>query len=158
MPEEHDPEKGYIPQDQDAPILHPGVSTEEDGEEPPIASDHSPDSSSHSEHTTDTIVPVPASNAVEVTKTRSRATSVQSHMSVVPRSKRRGLLGRFTIIPEVENPQEYGRRTKWLITFLVALAAVAAPMGSAIFYRKLMMMLRAWNIHYPAYYAFVSYI
>lgn len=54
----------------------------------------------------------------------------------VPRSKRRGLCGRFTIVAEVEEPKHYARRTKWFITFNIALAAVAAPLGSAIVFRK----------------------
>ena len=55
---------------------------------------------------------------------------------VVPRSERRGLLGRFAIIAEVESPHEYKNSTKWMITAIVALAAAAAPMGSGIFYRE----------------------
>ena len=55
----------------------------------------------------------------------------------VPRSKRRGLFGRFSIVAEVEEPKHYSRRIKWYITFVVALAAVAAPMGSAIIFRKM---------------------
>lgn len=70
-------------------------------------------------------------------RSKSNSSSVRSRpMSVIPRSKRRGLLGRFTIIPEVERPIEYKRKQKWLITMFVALAAAAAPMGSAIFYRR----------------------
>lgn len=70
-------------------------------------------------------------------RTKSRASSTRSRaLSLIPRSKRRGLLGRFTIVPEVENPKEYQRRTKWIITALIALAAAAAPMGSAIFLRE----------------------
>ena len=53
----------------------------------------------------------------------------------VPRSKRRGLFGRFTIVAEVEEPKHYPQNIKWGITFAVALAAVAAPMGSAIIFR-----------------------
>lgn len=53
----------------------------------------------------------------------------------VPRSKRRGLFARFTVLAEVEEPKHYGRGTKWLITFIIALAAVAAPLGSAIILR-----------------------
>ena len=55
----------------------------------------------------------------------------------VPHSKRRGLFGRFTIVAEVEEPKHYPRRTKWFITFVIAAAAVAAPLGSAIIFRKL---------------------
>ena len=53
----------------------------------------------------------------------------------VPHSKRRGLFGRFTIVAEVEEPKHYPRRIKWFITFVIALAAVAAPLGSAIIFR-----------------------
>lgn len=53
----------------------------------------------------------------------------------VPRSQRRGLFGRFTILAEVEEPKHYSRRKKWFITFVIALAAVAAPLGSAIIFR-----------------------
>ena len=53
----------------------------------------------------------------------------------VPRSQRRGLFGRFTILAEVEEPRHYSRKAKWYITFIVALAAMAAPLGSAIIFR-----------------------
>ncbi|KAL8940123.1 MAG: hypothetical protein Q9211_002429 [Gyalolechia sp. 1 TL-2023] len=53
----------------------------------------------------------------------------------IPKSRRRGLLGRFTLVAEIEDPQDYARSTKWYITFVVALAAMAAPMGSAIILR-----------------------
>ena len=53
----------------------------------------------------------------------------------VPRSKRRGLFGRFAILAEVEEPKHYPRTIKWYITFVVALAAVAAPLGSTIIFR-----------------------
>ena len=69
-------------------------------------------------------------------RTRSRASSIRSRpLSVVPRSKRRGLFGRFTLIPEIERPYDYKSSTKWTITAAVALATAAAPMGSSIFYR-----------------------
>jgi len=71
-------------------------------------------------------------------KSKSRASSVRSRaLSVVPRSKRRGLLGRLSLIPEVNRPYDYANKTKWTITLIVALAAAAAPLGSAIFFRKL---------------------
>ncbi|KAL8832365.1 MAG: hypothetical protein Q9191_000322 [Dirinaria sp. TL-2023a] len=50
----------------------------------------------------------------------------------VPRSKRRGLFARFALLAEVEEPKHYSQGTKWYITFIVALAAVAAPLGSTI--------------------------
>ena len=55
---------------------------------------------------------------------------------VVSRSSRRGLCGEFTLIPEVENPKAYPRKTKWFITFIVAAAGATAPMGSSIFFRE----------------------
>lgn len=53
----------------------------------------------------------------------------------VPRSKRRGLLGRFALVAEVENPYDYNNKLKWFITFIVAFAAAGAPLGSSIFFR-----------------------
>ncbi|KAL9617781.1 MAG: hypothetical protein Q9160_007435 [Pyrenula sp. 1 TL-2023] len=52
----------------------------------------------------------------------------------VRRSERRGLFGRFTLLAEVEEPKHYSRTTKWFITFVIAVAAAAAPLGSAILY------------------------
>jgi len=65
-----------------------------------------------------------------------RVSTFAKTATVVPRSQRRGLFGRFSIIPEIESPYEYTRKTKWIITAIVALAAAASPMGSGIFYRK----------------------
>lgn len=64
--------------------------------------------------------------------TLSRTTSVLPDAIIVPRSQRRGLFARFALIPEVENPVHYARKTKWFLTFIVAFCAMAAPMGSAI--------------------------
>lgn len=56
---------------------------------------------------------------------------------IVPRAKRRGLLARLAFVPEVERPYDYKSGTKWFITFQVAIAAAAAPIGSAILLREL---------------------
>jgi len=70
------------------------------------------------------------------TRSRSRASSSRSRaLSVVPRNKRRGLFGRFAMLPEVNRPYDYSNRMKWLITLIVALAAAGAPMGAGIFLR-----------------------
>jgi hypothetical protein len=73
--------------------------------------------------------------------TRAQSTAASSTRSrtasIVPRSRRRGLFGRFTVIPEVDRPYDYRNKTKWTITLVVALAAAGAPLGSAIFYRML---------------------
>lgn len=90
----------------------------------------------HTASSGDTIAPVEADGVELPQKSKSRTSSIRSRpLVVVARSKRRGLLGRLTIIPEVENPYDYTRKTKWLITLIVALAAAAAPLGSSIFYR-----------------------
>lgn len=39
------------------------------------------------------------------------------------------------MLSEVEEPKDYPRKTKWTITFIVALAGAAAPMGSGILLR-----------------------
>lgn len=67
------------------------------------------------------------------------APSASSRRSIIkiPRSQRRGLSARFAMIPEVEDPYCYKDSTKWLLTLIIALAAAAAPMGSAIFYPSL---------------------
>ncbi|KAI1140316.1 MFS general substrate transporter [Hypoxylon sp. FL0543] len=71
-------------------------------------------------------------------RTRSQASSVRSRpLSIVPRLKRRGFLAQLTLVPEVERPYEYPNKVKWTITAFIALAACAAPMGSAIFYPAL---------------------
>jgi hypothetical protein len=55
---------------------------------------------------------------------------------LIPRAGRRGLFGRFTLIPEVASPSDYPRATKWLMTSIVALAGATSSTGSSIFYRK----------------------
>lgn len=70
-------------------------------------------------------------------RTRSRASSVRSRpLTIVPKTKRRGLLAKFAIVPEVERPYDYKNSTKWTITAAISLATAAAPMGSSIFYRE----------------------
>jgi len=62
----------------------------------------------------------------------SKVVTVNS--SIVPRSKRRGLFSSLCIIPEIEDPYEYTRMSKKLITLVVAIAGAAAPMASAIIF------------------------
>lgn len=46
------------------------------------------------------------------------------------------LLARLCLLGELETPKVYTRRVKWLITFVVAVAGAAGPMGSARFFPK----------------------
>lgn len=69
-------------------------------------------------------------------RSQSRASSARSRpLVVVPRAQRRGLFARLVLIPEVERPYDYSRKTKWLITLIVAVAAAGGPIGSNIMYR-----------------------
>ncbi|KAH8667161.1 major facilitator superfamily domain-containing protein [Ilyonectria robusta] len=54
--------------------------------------------------------------------------------NTVPDEKHHGFLGWLSLIPEIENPYHYGKKAKWLITGVVAIAAATAPMGASIFY------------------------
>ncbi|OCK77589.1 MFS transporter [Lepidopterella palustris CBS 459.81] len=63
----------------------------------------------------------------------------------IERSKRRGLFASLALIPEVTNPYHYQRRTKWFITVMVAIAAAAAPMGSAIIMPVLIPIAEAFH-------------
>lgn len=77
---------------------------------------------------------------------KSKTSSTKSRTIIkVPRSKRRGLFARFCLTAEVEDPYLLHRGSKWLITLVVALAAVAAPMGSSIFYPSLAEISRDFN-------------
>ncbi|KAI9798728.1 MAG: hypothetical protein M1825_005010 [Sarcosagium campestre] len=79
-----------------------------------------------------------ASEDVEnATKTESTGNELSRSRSTIPRSARRGLFGSLTVVPEVVEPVEYERNVKWFLTFVVAAAAAAAPMGSAIFFPAL---------------------
>ncbi|KAH8685708.1 major facilitator superfamily domain-containing protein [Tricladium varicosporioides] len=129
----HDIEKGdlspiqHVPQDFGGPVEHPGAPTIKDDEDSKTERDQD---SIHSQSS----ISVVEESPIEQQRSKSRGSSNRSRaISVIPRSKRRGLLSRFTLIAEVERPYEYKRSTKWFITFLVALAAAAAPIGSAIF-------------------------
>ena len=91
-------------------------------------------SDTHSTH--DHQVPTHRSRSRAASATQSRAVSstrsVQREAVKVPLAERRGLLARFSVIAEVVEPYHYTRQLKWTITFLVAVAGAAAPMGSSI--------------------------
>jgi len=93
---------------------------------------------SHTHSSSDAIDPIPVGGDEEPPQeSKSRALSTKSHtLSIVPRSQRRGILGKLAIIPEVEKPHDYKNKTKWIITAITACSGTAAPLGSAIFFRK----------------------
>lgn len=71
-----------------------------------------------------------------LSRSHSRASSARSRpLVIVPRKERRGLFAQLTLIPEVERPYDYSRKTKWMITTIVAAAAAGSPLGSNILYR-----------------------
>ncbi|KAL7944205.1 major facilitator superfamily domain-containing protein [Trichoderma barbatum] len=82
----------------------------------------------------------------EASRSKSRASTTRSKaLTIIPRSQRRGLLGRLAVVPEVESPYDYKNSTKWGITLTIALATAAAPLGSSIFYPALPEMTKSLN-------------
>lgn len=65
---------------------------------------------------------------------------VTGKSSIVPRSKRRGMLGQLGFVPEIENPKEYSYIIKNSITILVAAGGAAAPIASTILFRELKLL------------------
>ncbi|KAJ3501024.1 hypothetical protein NM208_g17021 [Fusarium decemcellulare] len=79
-------------------------------------------------------------------RVQSRASSTRSRpLSIVPRSKRRGLFGSLTVVPEITYPPDYKSSTKWGLTFIIALATAAAPLGSTVVYPALPVLAREFN-------------
>lgn len=70
-----------------------------------------------------------------------RTYTPKNPMVVVPRSQRRGLFARFSLVAEITNPYDYSDKTKWFITFIVSVAGAAAPVGSAILLRTFALSL-----------------
>lgn len=63
------------------------------------------------------------------------STLSQLNVDKVPLSERHGLFGRVCFTYEAKDPKHYPLKIKWFITLTVALAAAAAPLGSAIIFR-----------------------
>ncbi|KAL9128178.1 MAG: hypothetical protein Q9175_007582, partial [Cornicularia normoerica] len=63
--------------------------------------------------------------------------STSTTLTIVPKAKRRGLLGRLTLIPELENSIKYSRSIKWFITITVSAGAAIITTGENIFYPSL---------------------
>ncbi|KAF2139259.1 uncharacterized protein K452DRAFT_232600 [Aplosporella prunicola CBS 121167] len=80
----------------------------------------------------------PSSNQPPLARHDTKASNaLQRTPTVVPRKQRRGLFANLCLIPEVSNPYEYSRKTKWTLTFIVALSGAAAPTGSGIIFPAL---------------------
>lgn len=140
----HDEKQVDVPEHPPSPAGRPGSSID-GGTEP--GRDEEKDGSTRSNadalpHEGDEEgEPSAAQEDVEAVRSRSRASSTRSRaLSIVPRSKRRGLLGRFSITPEVYRPYDYSNKTKWTLTLVVALAGAGAPLGSSIFYRTCLLV------------------
>lgn len=67
-----------------------------------------------------------ASLATRIKSSASRKTNT------VPKTKRRGLFAFLAVIPEYEDARDYTRRTKLIIVFIIAFAAITGPMGTSI--------------------------
>ncbi|KAG0634808.1 major facilitator superfamily domain-containing protein [Tuber brumale] len=66
------------------------------------------------------------------------ATRIVTNKScIVPRSRRRGLLGRLALVPEIGDPRDYGKFIKYLITILVATAGSTGTIASTILFPAL---------------------
>lgn len=152
----HDPEKDSdshlrnVPQDIDHPLEYLDDSTEKDNPISSVDKDLNDENKKASQSQLGNITNTPSSSSLTIEaipqpdnetipahRIKSRSSSVRQEAVLVPRAKRRGLLARFALIPEVERPYDYKRGTKWFITFQVAIAAAAAPIGSAILLREL---------------------
>lgn len=122
---------GFAPEQ---PTAHIGSHNEKDEEAElgPTGSLHESTGDSESIHSHASTAPTVPSDEKNIRPTLSRTTSVTPDAVVVPSAERRGLLARFALIPEVENPYHYSRQTKWLLTSIIAFCAMAGPMGSAI--------------------------
>ncbi|KAH0612163.1 uncharacterized protein H6S33_010215 [Morchella sextelata] len=113
------------------------VHSDDMGEKPPPTSRPASDytesvisSSSISEST-------PHAEGEEQTEAPVARTVTGKSSIVIPRNKRRGMLGRFGLVAEIENPKDYGTGTKNFITILVAAGGAAAPMASTILFPAL---------------------
>jgi multidrug resistance protein len=112
------------------------------GAESPIPNS-SPSPSLHPEEEQDTVRQPPIHRHVTDS---SSIRSKSYYPPIVPRAERRGLLARFSVVPETTQPYLYPRRTKWFITFTIAMAAAAAPMGSAIIVPTLLPISRDFHV------------
>ncbi|KAJ8116155.1 hypothetical protein OPT61_g2364 [Boeremia exigua] len=123
-------EDGFVPEQQTARVSSHEKEKEVEAAHGSLHESSGDSESIHSHASTTPTVHQDEKNVRPATLTRT--TSVTPEAVVVPRADRRGLLARFALIPEVENSYHYSRKTKWLLTSIIAFCAMAGPMGSAI--------------------------
>ena len=118
---------------------HSGSNTEVEQKEiidPEKDSSASPRRESHASYLEDIEAEDIEAQAAAPTQDPPSTTASHNGPKKVPRSQRRGWFARLVLIPEVEEPKDYERKTKWLITFIIAIGGIAAPFGSSIIFRK----------------------
>ncbi len=93
-------------------------------------STHSSHSSAPSEQST-----ITDNQSHDVEAALERTLTPKKPIIKVSRAQRRGLFVRFCVVAEVTEPWDYQNSTKWFITFIIAIAGAAAPVGSAIIFR-----------------------
>ncbi|EON68689.1 hypothetical protein W97_07947 [Coniosporium apollinis CBS 100218] len=89
-------------------------------------------SSLHSYHDPAESKRSPSANKAASVLSRQTTSSIKPPAITVPRKERRGLFAHVAVVREVTDAQHYSNKTKWSITFVIACAAAAAPLGSAI--------------------------
>jgi hypothetical protein len=114
------------------PATHLAAVEKETGHNADTLSIHTLPSLAASEHST-----LADDQSHDVEGALERTLTPKKPIVKVPRSKRRGLFARFCVVAEVTDPCDYQNRTKWFLTFIIAVAGAAAPVGSAIIFRML---------------------
>jgi hypothetical protein len=115
------------PPDEKTPPSMPSDTIGKTSSTPQDAGRKGPDTPIHDD-AEDILAAVPA---VEVDLESGDGAELQRKPSaIVPRAKRRGLFAYLVVgMPEIEDPVQYSAQTKNFIVLIIALAAVAAPMG-----------------------------
>lgn len=120
------PDTLYEP--QQAHILSKEKQAGQDAETKSVRTVHSVTASEHST--------IADGNDHDIEAALQRTLTAKKPVIKVARSKRRGLFARFSVVAEVTEPKDYKNNTKWFITFVIAIAGAAAPVGSAIIFRR----------------------
>ena len=106
-------EDGYAPEQ---PAVHIGSHPEKENESElgPTGSIHESSDDNESIHSHASTTPTVANDEKNGRPaTLSRTISVIPEAVIVPRAERRGLLARFALVPEVQNPYHYSQKTKF---------------------------------------------